>query len=122
MITFLQSFFSLFNAKIEEHKIINNEISGTIGWANEDDKQDFVFRENIEASQLSTMKLLCDFIIENKLIEGDKIIVPDYELLRKLENVGWDNIKAKSAINKLSKLEVKMIDDGEETDSFYIHW
>lgn len=121
-INFLKSFFNLFMAKVEEYKVIDKNIFGTIVWLNEGDKQDFVFNENFDTSLLSTMKLVCDFIVENKLVDGDKIIVSEFELLQKLKSLKWNEIEAKNAINSLCNLEVKMLDEGVETDSFFIHF
>ena len=121
-ILFLESFFNLFKARIEDYKIFDNKIYGTIGWKNEDDNQDFIFKENIEAPLLSNMKLLCDFIVDNKLNVGDKIVVSENELIQKLINLKWDANEAKNAINGLCNLDVKMLDEGEETDSFFVHF
>ena len=41
---------------------------------------------------------------------------------RELEdNLGWDAKRVADAIDKLVQLKVQMIDDGEETDSFFLH-
>jgi|GEM_PF-969616 len=122
IVKFLESFFNLFNAKIEDYKVVDKKIFGIVGWINEDEKQDFLFEENLEDSLFSTLKILCDFISDNKLIEGDKIVVSENELMQKLINIKWEEAEAKNAINCLCELEVKMLDEGVETDSFFVHF
>ena len=122
LINFLKSFFKLFKAEIENYKVINKKIFGTIGWSNEIDKQDFVFTYDFGNSSLSKLKLLCDYLNTNNLIEGDKIILTETDLIFTLIKAGWNENNAKDAINLLCSFDVKMLDDGEETDSFFIHF
>lgn len=122
IIKFLKSFFNLFKAKIEDYKIVDEKVVGIVGWINEDEKQDFVFKENFEETLLSKLKLLCDFIVKNKLNEADRIIVSENELIQKLKKEKWSEVDARNAIDCLCKLEVNMVDEGEETDSFFVHF
>ncbi len=122
IINFLKSFFMLFNAKIEEYKIMGQHVFGTIGWLNEEDKQDFVFKVDFDTSHINNVKLLCDFLYERDLINGDQIVVSEVDLLQTLKKEGWNEIEAKVAINSLCSLDVKMLDEGEETDSFFVHF
>ncbi|MDL2262667.1 hypothetical protein LJC11_04090 [Bacteroidales bacterium OttesenSCG-928-I21] len=122
MVRFLISFFFLFEAKIKALKITGNEVIGTIEWEGEEDIQDFCWEipnEQIDFSQLTS---LCVFIRENNLIYGDQIIISYDELLKLLKKDGWNFEYAKSSLDYLCSFEIKMIDDGEETDSFYVHF
>jgi uncharacterized protein YaaW (UPF0174 family) len=56
------------------------------------------------------------------LIDGDKIIATENDLLEMLKKEGWNNVDAEETINALCSLDVKMIDEGEETDSFFMHF
>ncbi|HEX8563320.1 MAG TPA: hypothetical protein VF676_10110 [Flavobacterium sp.] len=122
LVRFLESFFNLFNAKIEKYEIISQALFGTVGWVAEEDSQDFVLKDHIEPSLLELMKLLCDFIYERKFISGDRINVSENDLVSQLQSVGWTKGKAEEAIDGLCDLAIKMLDDGEETDSFFIHF
>ena len=122
LIEFLKSFFILFKAKIEEYTILDKNIFGVISWENEDDKQKFVFKNVFDFLLLSKAKKLCDYLSEQNLINGDQIIISENELIQKLNKGGWNETDTKEAINCLSDLEVKMIDEGEETDSFFVHF
>ena len=122
LIEFLKSFFILFKAKIEEHTILDRNIFGVISWDNEAGKQKFVFKNLFDFLLLSKTKSLCDYLSEQNLINGDQIIISESELIQKLNKSGWNETDAKEAINCLCDLDVKMIDDGEETDSFFVHF
>jgi hypothetical protein len=122
IIDFLKAFFNLFNASIEDFKIVEKKVFGIVGWLNEEDKQSFVLKIDFDISSLIRAKLLCDFLLENDLINGDKIIVSENDLILKLTNNEWIEIDAKETINFLCSFDVKMVDEGEETDSFYIHF
>ncbi len=122
LIQFLKSFFNLFRAEIDKITIYSNEVIGTVGWPEEDDKQDFYWKIenwNIDFSKLS---LLCNFISNKNLINGDHITISYEALLSRLIDARWDSKDAKQSLDYLCSFEIKMIDDGEKTDSFYIHF
>lgn len=122
LIEFLKSFFFLFKAKVEEYKIFDKNIYGIVGWHNEDDKQKFVFKNEYDVLLLSKARILCDYLSARNLINGDKITITEIELIQQLNKNGWNEIEAKDAINFLCEFDVKMIDDEEETDSFFVHF
>jgi hypothetical protein len=122
IINFLKSFFTLFKAKIEESEFVNQKVFGIISWINEEGKQDFSFKADLDTLMLSKVKMLCDFLHEINLVNGDKITVSEDDLLTMLVKEKWNRFDAKEAVNSLCSLDVKMIDEGEETDSFFIHF
>ncbi|MFT3945673.1 MAG: hypothetical protein QM763_01765 [Agriterribacter sp.] len=65
---------------------------------------------------------LCEFLIKNHLVHGDRIVISESELKTKLLELGWNKNEAQENINYLCSVEIKMVDDGEETDSFFIHF
>ncbi|MBL0032997.1 MAG: hypothetical protein IPP27_12795 [Bacteroidetes bacterium] len=68
---------------------------------------------------LMTLMELIKIITENNFNNTDKIIVSADTLF---EKSAWtDRLKFDLAFDKLFDIEVKMIDDGKETDSFYMH-
>lgn len=117
----LSSFFRLFHAHIEKCEIHDNRIIGTVGWENEEDKQDFtLLTEN--TSNFSVLLSLCNYLHEHNYVKNDCIYITEAELIDRLSLAGWKKRKAKKAINYLCSFEVKMLDNGEETDSFFIHF
>lgn len=63
------------------------------------------------------VKKLLENLSKNKLIDIDKIITPIKGL-----NIGIiDKDKLESIWSELFNIRVRMIDDGEETDCYFIH-
>lgn len=122
IIDFLKAFFNLFKARIEEYKIIDKKILGVVGWLNDDGKQSFVLKTDFEISLIFNAKILCDYLLGNNFIDGDKIVLSESDLLLRMIKDGWIESDANAAINFLCSFDVKMVDDGEETDSFYVHF
>ena len=120
--TFLKSFFQLFEADVERIDIDGKLVYGTVGWKNEDDKQDFKWLIEFSEEELYIIKLLCDYLSEKKLIKGDKVKIPEDELKLKLVSSGWSHENVEKSIDCLALLEIKMLDNAMETDSFFIHW
>ena len=66
----------------------------------------------------STLKLI-QIINENGWCDIDKITVSKKELFQKLK---WNNEKLfNEAFAELFDVEINMLDNGEETDSFFVH-
>ena len=119
----LKSFFNLFNAQV---KIINwesvNNVIGILTWVNEEDTQEFKWYNILNDETLIILKDICDFIKENSLNDNDRIIISENILRNKLKKKGWNNNKIEKGIEGLMSISIKMIDDGEETDTFLLHF
>lgn len=119
---FLSSFFAVLNAKIVECSIEENKVKGIVGWNEEDNTQSFSWVILYDEFDLSAMTQLCVFLTQQKLVRGDKILISPFELNTLLCRNGWDKAAADMTIEKICSIDIKMIDDGEETDSFFIHF
>ncbi|PQJ16570.1 hypothetical protein [Aureicoccus marinus] len=119
---FLDSFFKIFDARLDITGIVKDTVYGTLKWEDEDDEQDIKWTKSFKDSDIELLTKLCDFLLQNKLTRGDKIDVTEDLLFEKLLANDWTIEKAKKAIESLMDLEVRMLDDGKETDSFYIHF
>ena len=53
------------------------------------------------------------------LVKGDRILVPADDLA---ERIGWDEARCEAAVSALLDIRVEMIDDGERTDFFFLHF
>jgi hypothetical protein len=122
IIDFLMSFFFLFKAQIEEAKIIDDKVTGIVGWEDEEDRQDFSWTIVANWILLPKAKLLCDYLNDNNLVNGDFVIISEEELISRLIISNWNKEDAMSCIDFLFSIEVKMIDDNKETDSFFLHF
>ena len=122
-IQFLTSFFNLFEAKVfitkMDHK---NDIYGKVFWEEDDDEQDFRWCNYFNDEALVILKDICDFIVEQKLNDNDKILVEEKTLKKKLIQASWSSDKAEKGIECLMLINIRMIDEGEETDSFFLHF
>lgn len=119
---FLDSFFSLFEARTEIIKIKNNIVFGTVLWENDEDTQDFKWSKPFDNDTLIALTDLCVYLFKNDLLVGDRIRLMEELLVERLKNVGWPINKINMTIDALMSLEIKMLDEGKETDSFFIHF
>jgi hypothetical protein len=119
---FLSSFFRIFNAILNEYTIEGKKVVGKIRWKDENETQTFSWEIQLKEPALKKLKQLCEYLIKYDLIHGDRIIITENELEGRLFELGWDKNEAQRNINSLSSVEVKMIDEGEETDSFFVHF
>lgn len=119
---FLHSFFNLFEAKVEITKIDSKSIYGNLNWDNEDDTQDIKWTNSFDDDTLIILTDLCVYLLKNNLLVGDRIRIMEELLVERLKNVKWSSKKISKAIDALMSLEIKMLDKGKETDSFFIHF
>ena len=119
---FLTSFFALFGAYVKEFRIEGVKVLGAVGWKGEEDEQIFSWVIDYGEAVLQKMKLLCELLTQHNLTEGDKILIQPSELKILLQNKGWNKKEAEEVVDNLCSVNIKMIDDGEETDSFFIHF
>lgn len=126
IISFLNIFFELLGERLLKYKILDNIITGTVTGLNDpdenyEDHQDFLWKVELGVSELMELRPLCEYLINNNLIIGDKIKISEELLIKRLNEIGWDIEEAQRNIDNLLSIEMKMIDDGEETDSFFLH-
>ena len=121
-IDFLENYLSLFDAVIEKYSVENNEIRGIVTWLDDPDKQDFKWKINFDSKEAANLSNLCLLIKNNGYNRNDFITITEAELAASLQKYNWEEEMAKSLIDKLLDIEVKMIDAGEETDSFFVHF
>ena len=66
--------------------------------------------------------MLINYLSENSLVSIDKIIMSEDSLISRLKDIGWDSQKINTWIAYLCSINVPMVDNGERTDSFFIHF
>jgi hypothetical protein len=96
-----------------------DKIYGTVIYdtSDPDERQDFVWHMTENNVPNDDVKNLVDFLSNKELIDIDKIMTPINEI--KIDFI--DKYKLDNVWNELFNIEVRMIDDGEETDSYFIH-
>jgi len=119
---FLTSYFRMFEAIVESIDVKNGIVAGTVGWPGEEDKQDFSW--HIEEGGLPSISVnqLCEYLVQNKLLNGDAILPSESDLIARLMEAGWTADESMYAIDYLMNIHVRMVDDGKETDWFYVHF
>ena len=65
---------------------------------------------------------LLDILKQKEWISIDKIIVSEKELIKYLEEIGWNMDDINNVLFFLVSLNINMIDEGEETDMFFVHF
>ena len=117
---FLETFLgALGGVKIDWGEENFDEVYGTLIYDEDDleERQDFVWHMSEKDVPSDDVIKLIQYIKENNLIYGDRITRKIYD--SDLNFV--DQSKQEEMVNALFKVEVTMIDNGEETDKFFIH-
>ena len=101
-----------------------DHLLGRVAW--EDDPEDFQeFNVDLRQNPLSEDALaLADFLNTRRVVEIDRIVTPRPELREMFLKAGyqdWTSQRFDQALARLRAFRVRMIDDGEETDSFFLH-
>ena len=117
---FLKSFLgALGTVEILWTDIQIDKIYGTVIYDISDpqERQDFVWYMTENNVPNDDVRNLVEYLSKNKLIDIDKIMTP----INKLQIDFIDKSKLENVWNELFDIEVRMMDDGEETDSYFIH-
>ena len=117
---FLETFLGALGAvKIIWGDTTSEKIYGTAIYDEPDpeEQQDFVWHMTEENVPSEDVRKVIKYISDHNLLDIDKIIEPIDEL-----NLDFiEHSKKGKVINELFDIEVRMIDDGEETDRYFIH-
>ena len=120
-LNFLKSFLKLYGVeKIELPNQTENSISG-IAIYNESDQveqQGFIWHISEDEVPPIELNILIEKIVEEKLHDGDKIS----ERIEEIEFTQFSNETKAKILDKLFDIEIRMIDNGEETDSYFVHY
>ncbi len=118
---FLNAFAGLFGAKWEPDTVTVERAEGFFLWPDGERQRVRWYRMEDETS-LEDMTRLCTYLTRNKWVRSDKIIINEEELLQNLRDNKILKAPAQDVWEHLLQTEIKMIDEGEETDSFFLHF
>lgn len=101
-------------------------ISAKVGWA-DDGSPDYDEDEEVQDIEWDVQKfenmedalILAEYLIDNRLISTDKIAITEIEFR---ERLGWETQRYDDALKTLLSVRVDMVDNGERTDYFFIHF
>ncbi|GHA62328.1 hypothetical protein [Pontibacter akesuensis] len=100
-------------------QITHDSIAGTVIYDPNDpeERQDFIWHMDEKEAPYEDVTTLLKHIKENGLLNGDKLAVP----IAEIEVANMDEGTKGKAFDKLFAVSVNMVDEGEETDRYFIH-
>ncbi len=117
---FLEAFLEVLGAKeIIWTEFQIDKVFGTVLYDPNDyeERQDFVWHMTESNTPTGDIINLLNFLSLNSLVVSDKIIIP----LKEIKIDAIDNNNLDKLYSELLSIEVSMIDNGEETDKYFIH-
>jgi hypothetical protein len=117
---FLELFLGALGAmQIVWGQITNDSIAGTVIYDPNDleERQDFIWRMDEKETPDEDVIALLKHLKDNSLLKGDKLTVP----IAEIAVANMDESTKGNSFDKLFAVSVNMIDEGEETDRYFIH-
>ena len=124
---FLKEFLGALGAEeIHLSKETINSISGTVIYVPEDpnEKQDFCWHITEENVPTGEVLRLVELIRSDQLLSIDQLNISCDQLRRKYNkkfNTNFEKENFSQLLETLETVEVQMVDEGKETDSFCMH-
>ena len=120
-LNFLLSYLKLYGVeKIELINETSNSISGISIYDESDpeERQEFIWHKSEDEVPSSELNILIEKIVAEKWHNGDKIS----KHIEELEFSEFDNKTKEKILNELFDVRISMVDDGEESDSYFVHF
>jgi hypothetical protein len=124
---FLAEFLGALGAKEIRHlKASPDFVSGTVVYdlADPEEQQDFCWSLDQSASPSPAATRLMAFIRREGLLHSDKLLVSRHDLLARFsaaQSSPASTEKLSLAFDEILKIRVPMLDDGVESDQYFIH-
>ena len=117
----LKSFLKFY--KVEKIELINESADSISGIAiydesDPEEKQEFIWHKTENEVAAIELNILIEKIIEEKWHDGYKII----KNISEIDFIEFDNETRNKMEFELFEIKIRMVDDGEETDSFFVHF
>ena len=122
IINFLNAFFKLFQAHIVKITFDKNKTTGVIIWNDTNELQEFTWNIPRNNYNYKSITQLINYLIQKKLVEGDKIIIPKELLIKNLKKSHLNLNKIEDSLILLCSVRIAMVDNDEITDYFLIHF
>ena len=117
---FLEHYFKLFGMeKIQWIDKNEKSIRGIVVYDSSDldERQEFVWHKSENEVPTEKVNFLIDKLISKKLLIGDKLIKPTTEI----RFTEFDDSTKEKLFAELFDVGINMVDNGIETDMFYVH-
>jgi hypothetical protein len=120
-LNFLKSYLKLYG--VEKIKLTNENVDSISGIAiydenDPEERQQFIWHKSEKEVPSPELNILIEKIVSEKWHNGDKIS----EQIEEMEFVEFNNEIKEKILNELFDVEIKMVDEGEETDTYYVHY
>ena len=120
-LNFLKSYLKLYG--VEKIELTNETIDSISGIAiydenDAEERQEFIWYKSEKENPSSELNILIEKIVAEKWHNGDKIS----EHIEELEFEEFDNSTKEKILTELFDVRIRMVDDGEETDSYLVHY
>jgi hypothetical protein len=117
---FLEHYFTIFGVeKIQWIQETEKSISGIVVYNSSDldELQEFIWHKSENKVPNEKVILLIEKLTTEKLMIGDKLI----KSINEIDFAEYDNSTKEKLFAELFDIGINMVDNGEETDMFYIH-
>jgi hypothetical protein len=120
-LNFLKSYLKLYG--VEKIELTNETVESINGIAiydenDPEERQEFIWHKSEKEIPSPELKILIEKIVAEKWHNGDKIS----EHIEELEFEEFDNELKEKILNELFDVKIKMVDEGEETDTYFVHY
>ena len=120
-LNFLKSYLKLYG--VEKIELTNETVDSISGIAiydenDPEEKQEFIWHKSEKENPSPELNILIEKIVTEKWHNGDKIS----EHIEKFEFKEFDNSTKEKILTELFDVQIRMVDDGEETDSYFVHY
>ena len=119
---FLEAYLRIFGAQdIKWTEFENSKICGTVIYDENDpeEQQDFCWHMNEENVPSNKAIEFINILLKHNYMNGDKLIVSLDEVFKKTNEKDFEQFEL--VMDELFNVGVDMVDDGVESDCFYIH-
>lgn len=120
-LNFIKSYLKLYDVqKIELNKETDKFIQGFAIYdeSDPDEIQEFIWKKRESETPSKELITLIDRIVKEKLHSGDKL----NKQIEKVQFEEFDDDQKQKLLEELFEIEIKMIDNGQETDSYFVHY
>lgn len=120
-LNFLKSYLKLYG--VEKIELTNETVDSIGGIAiydenDPEEKQEFIWHKSEKEIPSPELNILIEKIVAEKWHNGDKIS----EHIKDMEFEEFDNPIKEKILTELFEVQIKMIDNGEETDFYFVHY
>mgnify|MGYP006108801119 FL=1 len=120
-LNFLKSYLKLYG--VERIELIDKTVASISGIAiydenDPEERQEFIWHKSEKQVPSPELNILIEKIVAEKWHNGDKIS----ENIEELEFEEFDNTTKEKILTELFDVQIRMVEDGEETDSYWVHY